>query len=87
MILDNLLKRSNGRAETFLRRNHPYLTIHLSYAEEDGWFVVVEEIAGALAYADSFAEALGIISASVAGSVGSTTSPLGLEMRTTARRR
>ena len=83
MILDNLLSRihTNGNGhlrqaiqpaqhvETFLRENHPYLTIHLSHGQEDGWFVCVDEIEGALAYADSFDEALWIISDSVAGIV------------------
>ncbi len=85
MILDNLLSRirANGNGhmdvrqatqpaqyvEWFLRENHPYLTIHLSYGQEDGWFVMVEEIEGTLAYADSFDEALWIISDSVAGIV------------------
>jgi len=81
MMLDKLFKRTNGHirqatmqqsaqhVELFLRENHPYLTIHLSYGQEDGWFVMVEEIEGAFAYADSFDEALWIISDSLAGIV------------------
>jgi predicted RNase H-like HicB family nuclease len=54
------------RAEEYLRGKQD-ITIHFSYDEEDGWFVIADELEGVLLYAETVYDALYLLGDAIQG--------------------
>jgi predicted RNase H-like HicB family nuclease len=56
------------KAEQYFR-DRRYLTFHLSYDQEEGWFLYVEQLSGVLTYADTISDALYVLQDALNGFV------------------
>jgi predicted RNase H-like HicB family nuclease len=49
-----------SRTEQYFR-DRSYLTFHMTYDEEEGWFLWAEQLPGVLTYADTISDALYVL--------------------------